>query len=227
MRSSPADFLVARILHRDGMMIVIDKPAGYVVHPKPGSKSESLEDYFDALRFGLPRSPALAHRLDRDTTGCLVLGRHPKALRKLHKLFAEGRAEKTYWAICRGAPSAASGVVNAPLKKLNDETGWRMMIAEDGLNAVTSYRVLATKDGLSFVEARPLTGRTHQIRVHLASVGCPITGDPQYGAPEDRDRPMMLHARRIELPISKSRPAVVVEAPPPASMARMIERFNV
>lgn len=224
MRSRPADFLVQRVLHRDGVLIVIDKPAGMVVHPKPGGKGESLEDYFEALQFGLRHKPALAHRLDRDTTGCLVLGRHPKALRKLHRIFADGAAVKTYWAICRGTPNPQSGVIDAPLQKLNDESGWRVTIAEAGLPAVTGYRVLAEKGGISFVEASPRTGRTHQIRVHLASIGCPIVGDPQYGAPEDRNQPMMLHARRIELPISKSKPPVVVEAPPPAPMAALLER---
>lgn len=226
--TKPADFLAPRVLHRDGVMLVIDKPAGMIVHPRPGTQGESLEDYFDGLRFGLPRKPALAHRLDRDTTGCLVLGRHPKALRKLHRIFAEGRAGKVYWAICRGLPPAASGVIDAPLKKLNDPSGWRMTIAEDGLPAITEYRLLTERCGLSFVEARPRTGRTHQIRVHLASMGCPILGDQQYGggSEEDRRQPMMLHSRRIEIPISSSNPPVVVEAPPPAPMARMIETLQ-
>ncbi|NWG72663.1 MAG: RNA pseudouridine synthase [Parvularculaceae bacterium] len=225
MKSRPADFLVSRVLHRDGLMIVIDKPAGMVVHPKPGAKGESLEDYFGALRFGLPRSPALAHRLDRDTTGCLVLGRHPKALRKLHRLFAEGAVEKTYWAICRGVPKPPSGIIDAPLQKLNDSGGWRMTIGDGGLLAITAYRLLAERGGLSFIEARPRTGRTHQIRVHLASIGCPIVGDPQYGdlSIEDRAKPMMLHARRIVLPISKSGPPVAVDAPPPPWMARALD----
>ncbi len=95
--------MVSRLLYRDGLMLVIDKPAGFAVHrgPKGG---ESLEDYFDALRFGLPRSPALAHRLDRDTSGCLVLGRHRKALAQLGKLFKNGAIGKTYWAVVEGAP---------------------------------------------------------------------------------------------------------------------------
>src|ERR687888_48157 len=93
--------IVARLLYRDGLMLVIDKPAGLAVHKGPKG-GESLEDYFGALRFGLPRPPALAHRLDRDTSGCLVLGRHPKALRRLGQLFADGKVEKTYWAVVEG-----------------------------------------------------------------------------------------------------------------------------
>ncbi len=95
--------MLARLLYRDGLMLVIDKPAGFAVHrgPKGGP---SLEDHFDALRFGLPRAPALAHRLDRDTSGCLVLGRHRKALALLGKLFKQGKIGKTYWAVVEGAP---------------------------------------------------------------------------------------------------------------------------
>jgi tRNA pseudouridine32 synthase/23S rRNA pseudouridine746 synthase/23S rRNA pseudouridine1911/1915/1917 synthase len=231
------DFLQQRILFRDGLMLVIDKPAGLPVHAKPGTKKgeggESLEDYFDALRFGLPRPPALAHRLDRDTTGCLVLGRHPKALRKLHKLFLEGKIDKTYWAICRGAPEKPSGTIDAPLKKGTEKAGWRMHVAttgEDGaMDAVTTYRTLKAKDGVSFIEAKPKTGRTHQIRVHLASIGAPIIGDPLYGdlSKEDRAIPMMLHARRVVIPISKNKGPVAVEAPPPEWMRAMLEELGI
>src|SRR5213082_4159230 len=95
--------MVARLLYRDGLMLVIDKPAGFAVHKGPKG-GESLEDHFDALRFGLPRSPALAHRLDRDTSGCLVLGRHRKALQRLGALFASGTVEKVYWAVVEDRP---------------------------------------------------------------------------------------------------------------------------
>ena len=112
------DEMVSRLLYRDGLMLVIDKPAGFAVHrgPKGG---ESLEDYFDALRFGLPRAPALAHRLDRDTSGCLVLGRHRKALASLGKLFKNGAIAKTYWAVVEGAPEADEGVIDLPLGRLD------------------------------------------------------------------------------------------------------------
>src|SRR5215475_4444090 len=94
----------ARVLHRDGLILVIDKPAGLAVHAGP-SRAPNLEECFDALRYGLPRPPALAHRLDADTSGVLVLGRHPKALRKLGRLFSEGRAAKVYWAAVEGVPA--------------------------------------------------------------------------------------------------------------------------
>jgi tRNA pseudouridine32 synthase / 23S rRNA pseudouridine746 synthase len=106
--------MVSRLLYRDGLMLVIDKPAGFAVHrgPKSGPKGgESLEDHFDALRFGLPRKPALAHRLDRDTSGCLVLGRHREALAQLGRLFKSGAVEKTYWAVVEGAPPTDEGTI--------------------------------------------------------------------------------------------------------------------
>lgn len=225
-----ADFLVDRVLYRDGLMLIIDKPAGLAVHAGPSSRGggDNLENYFDALRFGLPRPPALAHRLDRDTTGCLVLGRHPKALRKLHRLFSEGAVDKTYWALTKGAPEKPSGTIDAPLKKETRGNGWRVVIADDGQRAVTTYRTLAQKDGLALIEAKPKTGRTHQIRVHLASLGAPILGDPQYGelSPQDRAAPMMLHARRIVVPISANKPPVEAEAPPPAPFAALLAAFE-
>ena len=216
MTAQGADFLTTRVLYRDGMMLVINKPAGLPVHAGPGG-GDHLENYFDALRFGLPRNPALAHRLDRNTTGCLVLGRHPKAIRKLGKLFAEGRIDKIYWAICQGSPAKLSGTIDAPLKKASQGNHWRMEIADDGQSARTTYRTLLQRDGMSLIEAKPKTGRTHQIRVHLASIGARIIGDPQYGERHDQapDCAMMLHARRVIVPISKNKEPVAVEAPIP------------
>src|SRR5277367_1261576 len=115
--------LTSRVLYRDGLVLVIDKPAGIAVHPGPGG-GPNLESGFAALRFGLPHSPALAHRLDRDTSGCLVLGRHPKALRRLGKLFAEGNTEKVYWAVVEGKPNAGEGVIDLPLGRLDANIGW-------------------------------------------------------------------------------------------------------
>ncbi|MEL7485967.1 MAG: RNA pseudouridine synthase [Pseudomonadota bacterium] len=219
------DFLLSRVLHRDGLMLVINKPAGLPVHAGPGG-GNNLEQYFDALRFGLPRPPALAHRLDRDTSGCLILGRHPKALRKLGRLFQDGRIEKTYLAICRGAPASASGAIEAPLSKRAHGKGWRVEIAPDGQPAKTTYRTLATQDDLCIIEAKPKTGRTHQIRVHLASIGAPIIGDPQYGmlSADDRLEPMMLHAARVVIPISPSKAPVTVTAPPPPHIEAILDQ---
>jgi len=129
--------MLGRLLYRDGLMLVTDKPAGFAVHrgPKGG---ESLEDHFDALRFGLPRAPALAHRLDRDTSGCLVLGRHRKALALLGKLFKQGKIGKTYWAVVEGTVDADAGQIDIALCKLDESRGWWMKPDPHGQPAVTT-----------------------------------------------------------------------------------------
>src|ERR1700719_4570688 len=163
------DQLAERVLYRDGLILVIDKPAGIPVHAGPGG-GPHLEHWFPLLRFGLPRPPALAHRLDRDTSGCLVLGRHPKALRRLGRLFAEGKVEKVYWAVVAGIPAEPEGRIEAGLRKETRGTGWRMIVDPAGQHAVTDYRVVGTaNDGHTWLELRPRSGRTHQIRIHCAA----------------------------------------------------------
>ena len=121
-----------------------------------------------------------------------------------------------------------TGSIDTPLLKKTAQNGWRMVVNEDGQAARTTYRVVDQADGLCFIEAKPTTGRTHQIRVHLASIGAPILGDPHYGDLSDNGRsfPMMLHARRIIIPISKNKEPVVVEAPAPDEMATILQRFD-
>jgi tRNA pseudouridine32 synthase / 23S rRNA pseudouridine746 synthase len=209
----------ARLLYRDGMMLVLDKPAGVAVHagPKGGA---SLEDDFDALRFGLPRRPALAHRLDRDTAGCLVLGRHHKALETLGRLFKQGKIAKTYWAIVAGAPEGEEGTIDLPLGRLDDKIGWWMKIDPKGQKALTLWRVKGRGTWLgapiAWLELEPKTGRTHQLRVHCASQGWPIFGDAIYGA--QADLPLQLLARKVAVPLSKSKPPIEAEAPAPPHM---------
>ncbi len=212
--------LLSRLLHRDGLMLVIDKPAGVPVHrgPKGGP---SLEDAFDQLRFGLPRVPALAHRLDKDTSGCLVLGRHRKALDRLGKLFKTGRVSKTYWAVVEGAPPEEAGEIDLALGRLDAARGWWMRPDPLGLPSRTSWRVLGrSADGdRAFVEFTPHTGRTHQIRVHAQAMGWPILGDPVYGhGRREGAPPLHLHARAITIPMQDSKPPVSVTAPAPAHM---------
>ena len=212
--------LHARLLYRDALMLIIDKPAGLAVHPGPKG-GPNLEDLLDALRFGLPRRPELAHRLDRDTSGCLVLGRHHRALRRLGRLFAAGRVDKTYWAVVDGAPPEEQGRIDLPLGRRNRARGWWMKVDPTGLPSITDYRVLGRAGDLTWLELRPLTGRTHQLRVHLAALGCPVLGDPIYGnaRPGDPARaPLHLHARAIAVPLYANRPPIAATAPPPAHM---------
>lgn len=220
--------LAARILYRDDALIVLDKPAGIAVHAGSG-RSDALDAHFDALRFGLKDKPELAHRLDKDTSGCLVLGRTRAALARLGGLFQRGRVTKIYWAVVAGIPPAPEGIIDLALaRRSHDRRSWIMKVAEAGdtgaETARSRYRVLAAGDGLSLVEFRPETGRTHQLRVHAAAAGWPIAGDPLYGG--DRARAMArhlhLHARRIILPFGHDVPPVDVTAPLPEHMAGLV-----
>jgi len=246
-----------RVLYRDGLMLVVDKPAGQAVHPGPKG-GPSLLDYFDALRFGLPRSPGLAHRLDRDTSGCLVLGRHRKALAHLGALFRHGRVRKLYWAVVEGGPDADEGTIDLPLGRLDVTRGWWMKPDPQGQPAVTTWRVMGRypssegggsprsdgmggsssvetpppgslrsppspasrgRDDLTWLALEPLTGRTHQLRVHCSAIGWPVVGDAVYGtAPRVGGPPLHLHAREVVVPLHPKREPVQVIAPVPAHM---------
>lgn len=213
-----------RVLYRDALMLVIDKPAGLPVHrgPKGGA---SLEDHFDALRFGLPRAPALAHRLDRETSGCLVLGRHRKALAHIGLLFKHGKVEKTYWAAVEGGPQETEGTIDLPLGRLDSTRGWWMKPDPRGLPAVTRWRVMGRSacGRSTWLALEPLTGRTHQLRVHCAAMGWPIAGDAIYGGAPRFDGPgLHLHARALAIPLYARREPVRVSAPLPDHMR---ERF--
>jgi tRNA pseudouridine32 synthase / 23S rRNA pseudouridine746 synthase len=210
--------IVARLLYRDGLMLVIDKPAGFAVHrgPKGG---ESLEDHFGALRFGLPRAPALAHRLDRDTSGCLVLGRHRKALAELGRLFKAGKVGKTYWAVVEGGPAEDEGRIDLPLGRKDATRGWWMKHDPQGQPAVTTWKVMGRAGPLTWLGLEPLTGRTHQLRVHCAAMGWPILGDSVYGTAPRAGGPVLhLHAREIVVPLYKNRAPIKVIAPVPPHM---------
>lgn len=216
-------WLVGRLLYRDGLILIIDKPAGVPVHAGPGG-GLNLEHYFEALRFGLPQPPALAHRLDRDTSGCLVLGRHRKALARLGRLFAGGKVEKVYWTVVQGAPAQPEGRIELALKKRSAERGWWMQVDPEGQASITDYRTLGQADGLTWLECRPRTGRTHQIRVHCAAMGCPVLGDPIYGTRSTGNAaaPLHLHARALGLPLYPGREPIKAMAEPPSHMMQTL-----
>jgi tRNA pseudouridine32 synthase / 23S rRNA pseudouridine746 synthase len=235
--------IVARLLYRDGLILIIDKPAGYAVHRGPKNNEGSLEDYFDALRFGLPRAPALAHRLDRDTSGCLVLGRHRKALAALGKLFKDGRVGKTYWAVVESGPQEDEGRIELALGRRDETRGWWMKVDPAGQPAVTTWKVMGRwsaselrsseerprdgeagagigqHPGLTWLALTPLTGRTHQLRVHCAAMGWPVVGDTIYGRAARSGGPNLhLHAREVVVPLNKNKEPVRASAPVPLHM---------
>jgi RluA family pseudouridine synthase len=204
-------WLKARLLHLDPEVMVLDKPVGLPVSARSG---DSLERWLPALRLGKRRDPQPAHRLDADTAGCLVLGRTAPMLARINALFAERRVEKVYWAVLRGELRGESGLVEAPLRKVSSAArGWRMEVHPSGDPARTAWRVLGRAPGMSWVELRPETGRTHQLRVHCAHLGAPILGDAMYGGGAAGG--LHLLAREIALPLDR---ALRVTAPVPEHM---------
>jgi tRNA pseudouridine32 synthase / 23S rRNA pseudouridine746 synthase len=200
------------VLFIDGEAIVIDKPAGLAVHPGSATR-ESLEDYLHHFRFGFQREPLPVHRLDRDTSGCLLLARNPKAHKRFQRAFEHKKVTKTYVAVLDGVPADSEGVIDMPLGKVSTrEEGWRIVPDPKGKTAVSRWRVAAVKDGRAVVVFSPETGRTHQLRVHAAEgIGTPIAGDPVYGAGKG---PMLLHALSLRMERG-DKPPVEATAPLP------------
>ena len=202
-----------RVLFIDGEALVIDKPAGLPVD-RPRDGSLSLENHLESLKFGFKRWPVPVHRLDRDTSGCLLLSRNPKAHARFQQAFEQGAVKKRYLAVLAGVPDAEEGEIALALAKVSTrEAGWRIVPDPAGKAARTAWRVLDAKDGRSLVEFRPATGRTHQIRVHAASgLGLPVVGDPVYGRGEAGG--MLLHAAALTVPRAGKDP-ILAEAPMP------------
>lgn len=208
------------ILFEDAEALVIDKPGGLPVET-PRKGGPSLADQFDALKFGFHLAPAPVHRLDTDTSGCLLLARNAKALKRFAKAFEERIVGKRYLGVLAGVPGVGEGTVELSLSKISSESaGWKMIPAKKGKPSVTHWRVLAVEQDRALVEFRPQTGRTHQIRVHAASgIGVPLLGDPVYGSKAGARR-TMLHAAGLEVPRA-GKPAVVAVAPLPADFAAL------
>jgi tRNA pseudouridine32 synthase/23S rRNA pseudouridine746 synthase len=208
--------LSERILFIDAEALVLDKPAGLPVDA-PRRGGDSIEARIHELKCGFKRPPTAMHRLDTDTSGCLLFARTPKARTELQQLFETRRVEKYYLAVVATEIADEEGVIEVPLaKRSSAEAGWRMVADDHGLSATTRWRRIAVRDGLTFVEFRPLTGRTHQIRAHAREAfGRGILGDRVYGVPGG---PMLLHASRLVVP--RDRKAVIdVTAPLPDTFA--------
>ncbi|MGB8464199.1 MAG: RluA family pseudouridine synthase [Terrimicrobiaceae bacterium] len=218
--SADAQEMPLEILFEDDFLAVLAKPAGMVVHPGPGHKGGTLVSgllhHFGSLsQIGGVERPGIVHRLDKETSGCLVVAKTDAAHRSLAAQFAGREVGKRYLALVSGTPRQPSGVVDAPIarhpvhrKKMTVSAVGR------GRDAVTAYRVLASAAGVSLIECRPRTGRTHQIRVHLKHLGCPVLGDPLYGRRGSFSR-HMLHAWKLEFRHPVDGRLLAFEATPP------------
>lgn len=208
------------ILYEDAEALVIDKPGGLPIE-RPRKGGPSLEDRLDELKLGFQMQPVPVHRLDTDTSGCLLLARNPKALKRYNKAFEDKLVGKTYLGILAGVPAQSEGTVELALSKISSaEKGWRMIPARKGKPSVTHWQVVAEVNGRTLVRFTPETGRTHQIRVHCASgIGVPLLGDPVYGTQAGFAR-TMLHAAAITVP-REGKPPIQAEAPMPADFLHL------
>jgi len=220
--------LLAAILYKDDDVLAINKPAGLAVQGGTGL-DRHLDAMLDALQFDATERPRLVHRLDRDTSGVLLLARNARAAAELAQAFRRRDCRKVYWAVVAGVPKPVSGRIDLALAKRPGRAGERMAPDEEGKTAVTEYRVLdhAGRQA-ALLELQPLTGRTHQLRAHCAALGTPILGDRKYGgeaatlAGSPIPRRLHLHARSIALP--RGGGAVLrVTAPPPPHLAETLK----
>ena len=204
------------IIFRDQRFVVLNKPAGLAVHPGRAG-GPSVEDWFPLLS-RRPDGPWLVHRLDADTAGCLLVALRKQPLLAAQTLFASGRVEKVYWAIVKGEIVGQSGVIDAPLRRVSNALGWRMTTTAGGLAAVSEWRVLGRGAGETWLEVRPRTGRTHQVRLHCRALGAAILGDERYGSGGGA---LHLLARSLRVPLV---PPVEAAAEPPPHMQAALTR---
>ncbi|MDE3094609.1 MAG: RluA family pseudouridine synthase [Chloroflexota bacterium] len=205
------------VIYEDDDLLVVNKPAGMTVHPAPGHPAATLVNAVlahcdDLSGIGGVLRPGIVHRLDRDTSGLILVAKDDAAHHALALQLKERRVEKTYLALVEGTPRPAEGVIDAPVAR-DPRNRQRMAVVEGGREAVTAYRVVERLRGVSLVEARPKTGRTHQIRVHLAAIGHPVVGDRVYGHASPLVARQFLHAWRIAFTHPRTGARMELEAP--------------
>ena len=223
------------VIHRDDLVIVLNKPPGLAVQGGTGT-GRHIDGMLDALRFGLEERPRLVHRLDKDTSGLLLIARTGQAAKRLGQSFRDRETEKLYWAVVVGVPGNAEGAIDLPLAKRPGARGDRELVQVDrehGQKALTHFRVLDRAGKRAALLALwPRTGRTHQLRVHCAAIGCPILGDAKYGgeeallAPVADAKRLHLHARRLGLPHPSGKGELKVEAEAPPHFRRTAAAFG-
>ena len=222
-----AEELLGRVLYRDSSVIALDKPSGLAVQGGSGT-TRHLDGLLDLLRFGSVERPRLVHRLDRDTSGLLLLARTARDAERLAAAFRGRDVEKLYWAVTAGVPDPPGGRIDLPLAKHGRPGGARVVVdRRAGKRAVSRYGTVARAGRhAARVELWPLTGRTHQLRVHLAEIGAPVLGDAKYGGPRafirgmGLDPAMHLHARAIAVEHPRGGGRLSLEAPAPAHMLK-------
>lgn len=199
------EFAMGLVIHKDDAALVINKPAGLAT--QGGTKTEThVDGFLDALCYELDNRPKLVHRLDKDTSGVLLLARTARSAGHFAKAFSSRTARKVYWALVVGVPSITDGFIDLPIGKQPGSGGEKMYVDEkDGQSARTRYRIVERAgNACAWVELQPYTGRTHQLRVHMAAIGHPIVGDGKYGGKDafltgTISRKMHLHARRLRI----------------------------
>ncbi len=229
MGADEARRIRASVIYRDASVIALNKPAGLAVQGGSGV-GRHVDAMLDALRFGLAERPRLAHRLDKDTSGVLLIGRTLRATAAIAEALRRREARKTYWAVVVGVPRPSRGSVDLPLAKQGGRGRERMAGAAGGKRARTGFRVVETAGRrAAWVELSPETGRTHQLRVHMAAIGTPILGDGKYGGPAAHmpglSRRLHLHARSVDVRMPEGL-GLSVSAPLPSHMSETWEFFG-
>ena len=222
------------VIHKDDQVIVLNKPPGLAVQGGTGTERH-VDGMLDALRFGFEERPRLVHRLDKDTSGLLLIARTGQAAKRLGESFRDRETEKLYWAVVVGVPPKAEGAIDLPLAKRPGARDRELMQVdhENGQKALTHFRVLdRAARRAALLALWPRTGRTHQLRVHCAAMGCPILGDGKYGGEEALlatvadARRLHLHARRLALPHPSGKGELVIDAQLPPHFRRTVEAFG-
>ena len=217
-----------RIAYEDDDVLVIDKPAGVVVHPSPGHASGTLVHGLVGLAAGGEdeERPGIVHRLDRDTSGLLVVARNDEAYARLQELVRDRALERRYKAIVRGRPRSWTGRIEAPIGRDRHDPTRHSLDTDTPREAITHFEVERLLGRHAQLDVRLETGRTHQIRVHLAAIGLPVVGDPVYGVPDERLKRQFLHAWRLAFPHPLRDERVEVESPLPAELQAALARFD-
>lgn len=218
------------VVYEDDDILVIDKPAGVVVHPAPGHQGGTLVNavlacYPELAGVGGQQRPGIVHRLDKDTSGLLVVAKNEGAHRSLSRQLKERQVRKVYLALVQGRLEPAQGVIDAPVGR-HPYRRQRMAVVATGREAQTRYRVLRYLADCTLVEASPVTGRTHQIRVHLAAVGHPVVGDAVYGRPSPLVSRPFLHAQRLGFCLPSDGRYLEFESPLPEELRLALSRLG-